>query len=423
MPSYRPRAFIDDIIHQTGPHQPGSVIYRGENAAYPQVSSSLYRDIATKTALANPDMQMLEQIELSNASQYAPKGMENDHLRALLQHYHGKTNAIDFTTDIHIALFFACHGKYEQDGRIICLSTDRTSCHIYEPEEPASRIAAQKSIFVLPPDGYIPRHEYQHIPVPADVKLPLLEYLRQYHGISIGTVYNDLLGYIHYRNNDENETMSRNAEALDLIDSGEHWPAIRIFTVSIERNPGAESTYRLRANAYQQAGYPEEAIVDCNQAIRLIQFNPEAYALRALCHHEIGKLDEGLLDTDTAIQQDPYFSIAYNTRGLIRTEKGYTTAAMADFSEAIALDPNFALPYNNRGFVLLEQDRLNDAMHDFNMAISLQDDLAIAYLNRGIALAKLGHMRQATRDIHKARDLDHNLENVIASDQNFIQFR
>ena len=33
-------------------------------------------------------------------------GIEYNHLRALLQHYHGKTNAIDFTIDINVALFF-----------------------------------------------------------------------------------------------------------------------------------------------------------------------------------------------------------------------------------------------------------------------------------------------------------------------------
>ena len=121
-----------------------------------------------------------------------------------MQHYHGKTNAIDFTIDINVALFFACDGKYDHDGCLICLDRDHTTCEIEEPEDPAQRITAQKSVFVSPPEGCIPADEYREHTVPADMKIPLLAYLRQYHGISRRTIYNDLLGFIHYRNNDEN---------------------------------------------------------------------------------------------------------------------------------------------------------------------------------------------------------------------------
>ena len=33
-----------------------------------------------------------------------------------IQHYGGKTNLIDFTMDYFIALFFACDGRYDEDG-------------------------------------------------------------------------------------------------------------------------------------------------------------------------------------------------------------------------------------------------------------------------------------------------------------------
>ena len=36
-----------------------------------------------------------------------------------IQHYGGKTNLIDFTTDYLIALFFACDGHHDKDGRVI----------------------------------------------------------------------------------------------------------------------------------------------------------------------------------------------------------------------------------------------------------------------------------------------------------------
>ena len=36
-----------------------------------------------------------------------------------IQHYGGKTNLIDFTTDYFIALFFACDGHHDKEGRVI----------------------------------------------------------------------------------------------------------------------------------------------------------------------------------------------------------------------------------------------------------------------------------------------------------------
>ena len=423
MSSNDPGTFIAELIQEIAGYQQGSAIYRGEHAKFGAVSSNLYRDPDAKEALQRFGIRLLERLELESARPHAPKGIDDDHLRALLQHYHGKTNAIDFTTDINIALFFACDGKYNQPGRIICLDRDRTTCEIDEPEEPAQRITAQKSVFVWPPEGVIPPDEYRERTVPAHMKLPLLAYLRQYHGISKRTIYNDLLGFIHYRNSDQNQTMKRNAEALGLIDTGDYTRAIDLLTISLDHDPDNEFTYQIRAGAHQQAGNPESAIRDCTRAIRLLPHNPEAYALRALCRHETGHLTDALNDVNTAIMQAPDFSIAYNTKCLIRAELGDLNGAIQDFSQAVNLEPDFALAYNNRGFALVRQGLWEKATSDFNMAISAQPDLAIAYLNRGVALANMDRFSEATKDIEQALKLDPDLRNFLASNDAFILFR
>lgn len=323
-------------------------------------------------------IQTLELLELEAARRHLPQDVDDHHLRALLQHYHGKTNAIDFTTDINIALFFACDGRYDQPGRIIWLNPDNTTCDIDHPDEPAQRIAAQKSVFVLPEHGYISYSEYRTHITPKRMKRPILAYLRKYHGIAEDSVHNDLLGFIHYRNNYQNRIMERNAQALNLIDSGERENAIAMFGLSITNDPDSELTYRLRlrASAHHQADDLSKAIADLNEAIQLLGFNPEAYALRSLCLHEIGDLKEAIKDANVAIQQDPEFGIAYSTRGLILTELGNWHAAMQDFSDAIYLDPNLAVAYNNRGFLYLLQRHFTLAIRNLDEAIALQPDLA-----------------------------------------------
>lgn len=262
------------------------------------------------------------------------------------------------------------------------------------------------------------------------MKRPLLAYLRRYRGISKDSVHNDLLGFIHYRNNDQNRTMERNAQALNLIDIGEREKAIALFDRSIANDPDSEFTYRLRASAHQQAGNLSKAIADLNEAIQLLGFNPEAYALRSLCLHErsvclheIGDLEDAIKDANVAIQQDPEFGIAYNTRGLILNELGDWHAAMQDFSDAVYLDPNLAVAYNNRGFLYLLQRHFARAIRNLDEAIALQPDLAIAYLSRGIEHAKRGNRNAADSDIQAALALDPELEGVLRSDDTFIQFR
>ena len=85
-------------------------IYRGEPEHYRKVSSTLYREYADKIEVEHFDIEVVQKEILDKAKQYT---QETDvEILAELQHYGGKTNLIDFTTDYNIALFFACDGSY-----------------------------------------------------------------------------------------------------------------------------------------------------------------------------------------------------------------------------------------------------------------------------------------------------------------------
>ena len=120
-----------------------------------------------------------------------------------LQHFGGYTNLIDFTTDSHIALFFACDGSLGKPGRIILLKRTEEinkEYQIEKPRNPQNRIIAQKSIFVRPPKGFIEPEQFVEVNIPELLKEPMLDHLQKQHGISTQTVYNDLHGFI--RNKD-----------------------------------------------------------------------------------------------------------------------------------------------------------------------------------------------------------------------------
>ena len=151
------------------------------------------------------DIQAIEDPILESAKNYTSE-QEEIEIWAELQHYGGHTNLIDFTTDSHIALFFACDRFFDKPGKVIFLGEEaQNENRVKEkPQNPRNRIIAQKSIFIRPPTGVVEPDDV--ITIPAHLKQPILGYLDKHHGISTETIYNDLHGFI--RNQDMHQIAS-----------------------------------------------------------------------------------------------------------------------------------------------------------------------------------------------------------------------
>ncbi len=180
----------------------GDYIYRGEPEHYQEepfygkVSSNLWRQFKKEMGEEPFDVQAIQNRMLEAARSYTH---ETDDIEILteLQHYGGQTNLIDFTTDYHIALFFACDGADDKNGRVVLLSkTEDIEDLISSPRNPRNRVIAQKSTFVRPPTGFLEPEQFTAIDIPQCLKQPMLNHLRKYHGIATETVYNDLHGFI-----------------------------------------------------------------------------------------------------------------------------------------------------------------------------------------------------------------------------------
>ena len=180
----------------------GDYIYRGEpehfqeDPYYGKVSSNLWRQFKKVMGEEPFDIKAIQDQMLEAARSYTH---EKDDVEILteLQHYGGQTNLIDFTTDYHIALFFACDGAGDKNGRVILFpKTEDMEDPINPPRNPRNRVIAQKSTFVRPPKGFLEPEQFTIIDIPQSIKQPMLNHLRKYHGISTETVYNDLHGFI-----------------------------------------------------------------------------------------------------------------------------------------------------------------------------------------------------------------------------------
>ena len=272
---------IDDIINEIKEKSmEGDYIYRGERKDYDNVSSALYREYKdVDIDIESYDLRRVQDEMLKVAKKHIGKPTENankgflefftnalsdDELEVLteLQHYGGKTNLIDFTTDYLIAIFFACAGHLAEDGRVILLqrTADIEKEMVIRPQNPRHRVIAQKSIFLNPPNGFIDIPNDNIVYIPAPLKQPLLEYLRKFHDISAETIYNDIHGFIRNQSIHKNSYIEfyigltlqyRGFNAKTDAERKEHYKdAITYYDSTIELNPESNSAYNNRGECW-----------------------------------------------------------------------------------------------------------------------------------------------------------------------------
>ena len=414
---------ICEIIHQIKKKsEDGDYIFRGEPKCYEKVSSTLYRQLEAIGVGPPGDMvENVQSLELKEASKFTEKTDEFEILSEI-QHFGGKTNLIDFTTALHIALFFACYGpdSLEEDGRVILQNKNGAAkAWIRKPRnpDPDSRVGAQKSIFVEPPKGVVVSDK--KVVIPKDLKRPILTFLaRQEPPISPESVYHDLHGFISsqeirwktyaifgsggdwQRKGDEAETPDEKRECYQKADD--------CFTEVIKRQPDNFGAYLNRGKVHASNGENALAIDDYTIAITLKPDFAEAYFNRGEIHASNGENALAIDDYTIAITLKPDFAEAYNNRGLVRKEKGNFDDAIADYTQSIEHSPDSVGAYYNRGAVYQEKGEDDKAIADYTKAIALKPDFAEAYSQRGTVYGKKNEIDNAINDFDKAIKLNPN---------------
>ncbi len=184
-------------------------IFRGESALYPAVTSTLARHWATDSSQA---LDLITKGNLSRAKQYISN--EDDYsdleISSLIQHMGGKTNIVDFSSDIWVALFFACLDdrtppKQTEIGRIYALDPtikyDDMSIHeLRGLKSPVfqNRWDRQSGVAVIPAIGTVPaKYLTEVVRITTDDKSGLNTFL-DHIGMSTAHLFNDLEGYMRY---------------------------------------------------------------------------------------------------------------------------------------------------------------------------------------------------------------------------------
>ena len=349
----------------------GEFLYRGEPEYYKEepyrgkVSSTLYRLSPDGFDSEMVNLTNFQEEKLEEVRDYTHENQKKDfELLTELQHYGSKTNLIDFTSDYHIALYFACDGSHDKDGRVILLKSNeetRKTYNIKKPQTPLNRVIAQKSIFAQPPQGFIEFKDINVVCVPRQLKQWILMHLQKFQDISTQSIYNDLHGYIRH------ETLSSSSEAilpLVLADSAKERAA---------ENSSTEERRELL----------EEAISQYSAAIQYSPYNAWTYVKQGECYGGTGKFENAIETLSKAIFLRPDHADDYCKRGLAYAGKEAHNLAIADLSRAIELDHDNGVGYFCRAMVRLDLEEWEDAKFDLTTAKEKGIDIPTEFKKTG----------------------------------------
>ena len=394
-------------------------IYRGEPKHYKKVSSTLYRQYEEDIEAEDFDIEFAQSEMLTEAKDYVHETDEKFEILTQLQHFGGKTNLIDFTTDYLIALFFACESLFDKPGRVILLGESaQEENRAKKPRNIINRVRDQKSVFARPLKGFIEIKPDDAINIPKCLKQPMLDYLKKYHGISTKTIYNDLHGFIINQGIHEGAytrfyrgftCQNRGDEAATSeAKQKEYEKSIGHYTQAIQLNPNHAPTYYNRGLAYYKMDEADDAFADFNKAIELNPNYAEAYSNRGIVYYKKGEFEHAIEDYTKAIELNPNYAPAYNNRGIAYRHGGNYERAIEDCARAIELDPNNFAIYANRGLAYNSKSNYERAIKDFDRVVELKPDDVDAYINRGVAYYKRGEFERAIEDYTKTIDLNPN---------------
>ena len=288
-----------------------------------------------------------------------------------LQHYGGRSNLIDFTTDYRIALYFACAklGKdgHDKDGRIVLLQENKETVAEYDIQKaqyPPNRAQAQKSVFVQPPDGFILPNDkdVKTVCIPKELKQWILIHLHRFEDISYQTLFNDIYGFIKQGDLRNSRQISQPLVTVENFTDGERQgqhEELKGYITIIEYAPYNATIYEELAERYFEMGEYDCAIETYSKAILLNPDFTNAYINRATAYSLKEDVDRAIEDLVKATELDPRNSQPYTMLGWIYDHRGDRPLAIENYTRALELDPNNAIADANLNHPLNSEIRMS----------------------------------------------------------------
>lgn len=202
----------------------------------------------------------------------------------------------------------------------------------------------------------------------------------------------------------------------EKVVNGKWNQAIQAATLAIYYDPEAVNPYINRSWAYAEISAFENALEDCNEALRLTPKNAMAFNNRGLVYEKKG--DKGRAEKDylkacelgfeigcrnylaaknPSQEKESRVDLLLRQSGEKYRDKDWN-AVVRLTSLATKKEPGSYRAFTIRAAAFIQTARFEDALTDSNEAIRLNPSFGLAYNNRGSALEHMGKLEEAMVD-------------------------
>ena len=168
-----------------------------------------------------------------------------------------------------------------------------------------------------------------------------------------------------------------------------------LWRSTLRKNPFAWVAHNNLASILMDQGKIDEAVVHCNEALRLDSANARAHYNLANGLVRQGQSDKAIEHYTEALRLNPVFPEAHDNLGAVLLVQGKLDEAIEHYAEALRLKPDFPEAHNNLGNALLKQGKLDEAIEHYTEALRLKPDFSEAHNNLGTALLDQGKFDEA----------------------------
>ncbi len=302
------------------------------------------------------------------------KELNDLELLAALQHNGAATCLIDFTTNFHIALWFACREEDKKDGKVFVVN--RGDIHTFEevtseratkgikellqggqsaqpdlvgrqqkvyywkPPPNENRIITQHSCFLFSLHP-MEKGTYREILISKGHKKDIQNSLQRYYGLEEQAVFRDFTGFA--RSQSQSQPIKHKTSAQWFQSGNSHFrrreieAAIADYDEALRLNPQYANAYTVRGLAKGSLEQHEAAIADCDEALRLNPQDTNAYITRGLEKLSLKEYEATIADCDAVLALKPQYASVYTVRGLAKSSLRRHRDARADVQRALAL--------------------------------------------------------------------------------------
>lgn len=160
----------------------------------------------------------------------------------------------------------------------------------------------------------------------------------------------------------------------------------------------------------------EEALKNCDMALKMEGKDHETWDLRGRICHALKRHDEALKTFDESLKIKPDHYAPWNNKGIVFQEQKKTDDALSCFRKVVSLRPDYREAWNNIGACLQMQGKLEEAIKHYQTATELDPRYRDAWLNMGDCFIILQKYPKALECYERAEEVDpynqYTLENL-----------